>query len=217
MSEAVLLIDFDGTISPVDISNSFFTTFAGPDAAAAVEEWRQGRISSCQCLARELDAYEGDLCRLRDFAARQPIDPGFARLTDVCRGAGIDMLVVSDGLDYYIDAFFRAHGLAMDVRSNLLDVRAGRVLSFPHFNEACGRCANCKSGHVERARRSGKSIIYVGDGLSDKCAASRADVVFAKGDLAVCLERRGVRHFRFGTLGEVAERIPSVLGSLTGL
>lgn len=210
MAEAALFIDFDGTISLVDISNSFFTRFAHRDATAAVEEWKRGLISSSECLRRELDAYDGDIEDLRRFARCQPIDGGFVQLQEECRRRGIEIFVVSDGLDFYIDAFLAVHGVEVNLFSNRLDVRDGqRLLTFPHYNESCGNCANCKASHVERARHGGKFTVYVGDGLSDKCAATKADLVFAKGDLREYCESNGIPHFAFETLGQVADRIRS--------
>jgi 2,3-diketo-5-methylthio-1-phosphopentane phosphatase len=210
MTRAALFIDFDGTVSPVDISNSFFTEHAGRDAADAVAEWKRGLISSRDCLRRELEAYTGDLDMLREFARSQPIDPGFQLLQDECERRGIDIFVVSDGLDFYIEPFLGSHGVEVKLYSNELAVVKGeRVLSFPHFNEACGSCANCKSAHVEREKNQGKYIVYVGDGLSDKCAVSKADVVFAKGELGQYCEREGIPHHAFESLMEVASALKS--------
>jgi 2-hydroxy-3-keto-5-methylthiopentenyl-1-phosphate phosphatase len=211
MTDASLFIDFDGTISPVDISNSFFTRFAAPDAAKAVDDWKRGLISSRECLRRELDAYTGDIAALSGFAESQKIDPGFFRLKQVCDRLGIGIAIVSDGLDYYIQPFLKKHGVDEVLLANRLNTdNRGRDLSFPYFNEACGRCANCKSSHVQSAKDAGRFVIYVGDGLSDKCAASLADMVFAKRDLAAYCRENGVAYTGFENLKEVARSIESL-------
>lgn len=211
MTRAVVFIDFDGTISPVDISNTFFTRFAGRDAADAVEEWKQGLISSCKCLARELDAFEGNIESLREFAREQVIDEGFHALREECLRRQVEVIVVSDGLDFYIDAFFARHGLDVPLFSNRLEVADGRrKLAFPYHNAECGACGNCKSSHVERAKRDGKFIVYIGDGLSDKCAAGKADLVFAKGDLETFCIKHGIPHVAFENLTQVEEHLRSL-------
>lgn len=212
MARAALFIDFDGTISPVDISNTFFSRFAGRDAVDAVEEWKSGCISSTECLKRELEAYSGDLEALRTYARSQPIDRGFFSLQQACEEEGVDVFVVSDGLDFYIQPFLEAHGAKVNYRANKLELRGGRrILSFPYYRESCGSCANCKSSHVEAEARRGRFIIYVGDGLSDKCAVKGAHVVFAKGELGTYCDEHGIPHFGFTDLSEVAGYLKSSL------
>lgn len=213
MAKAALFIDFDGTISPVDISNTFFAKFAGPDAKTAVDEWKRGLISSTRCLERELGAYRGDLEALRAYARKQTIDDGFFALEAACRETGVEIFVVSDGLDYYIEPFLEAHGAHVNYRANKLEIRNSKpVLSFPYYRETCGSCANCKSSHIEQAAADGKLIIYVGDGLSDKCAVTKADVVFAKGELAAHCKAAEIAHLTFRTLQEVADYVKNSLG-----
>lgn len=208
MKDIVVFIDFDGTICPVDISYRFFHKFADEDARRAVEEWKVGKISSCECLRRELEAYHGPIDDLLNFASRQPVDPGFKEFFLCCSRISIPVAVISDGLDVYIDTFFKAHSISAKVYSNRLVIKDGkRIVEFPHFNSDCGKCGNCKSSHVIAQKMRGKTVIYVGDGLSDRCAASNSDIVFAKGDLKQYCIDNGINFFEFANLFDVRAKI----------
>ncbi len=211
MKDAAVFLDFDGTICPVDISYWFFHQFAGIDARVAVEEWKKGKISSRECLIREIEAYKGSIEDLLAFASNQPIDPGFKDLLRYCDSVSIPLSVVSDGLDVYIDAFFKAHRISAKVYSNLLLIRDGKtVVEFPHFNADCGRCGNCKSSHVIAEKKEGKTVVYVGDGLSDRCAASNSDIVFAKGDLRQYCIDNGISFYEFKNLADVLKKMVEI-------
>ncbi|MGQ9854384.1 MAG: MtnX-like HAD-IB family phosphatase, partial [Candidatus Oleimicrobiaceae bacterium] len=45
--------DFDGTVAANDVGNGLFARFAHPDWRKAVQAWKEGRISSRECLERE--------------------------------------------------------------------------------------------------------------------------------------------------------------------
>lgn len=212
MKGAVVFIDFDGTVCPVDISYRFFHQFADEDARRAVEEWKQGKISSSECLKRELEAYSGSIDALVAFASSQPIDPGFKDLVLFCDRLWIPVAIISDGLDVYIDAFLNAHEVWPKVYSNKLVIKDGkRIVEFPYFNPDCGKCGNCKSGHVIAEKARGKTVIYIGDGLSDRCAASNSDIVFAKGDLKRYCIQNGIRFCEFEDLYDVQAKIAELL------
>jgi 2-hydroxy-3-keto-5-methylthiopentenyl-1-phosphate phosphatase len=55
-----------------------------------------------------------------------------------------------------------------------------------------------------RSLPAGQPLAYVGDGVSDFCAAVAADRVFARDWLATALEREGTPFEPFETLDDVA-------------
>ncbi len=95
-------------------------------------------------------------------------------------------MILSDGLDYYIDYILRKHGIRdVDYRANHMYFNNGSIeVEFPYVNKGCGRCGNCKRWHIESHCQDGELIIYVGDGYSDRYAIRSANVVFASNDLA---------------------------------
>jgi len=139
---------------------------------------------------------------LRFVAENTVIDPHFEEFYAFCRRRDIDVKVVSDGLDFYIDFVLRRHGLCgIPFYSNVMTFEGDRPRSieFPHGNETCSACGTCKSNILASCRGRYRTILYVGDGYSDLCPADKADLVFAKGILWTRLaakERAGVRKYR---------------------
>jgi 2-hydroxy-3-keto-5-methylthiopentenyl-1-phosphate phosphatase len=64
---------------------------------------------------------------------------------------------------------------------------------------------------MERLNESGGPTIFVGDGLSDKYAATYADMVFAKDMLAAYCDERNISYTRYDNLATVAKRLEELL------
>ena len=98
-----------------------------------------------------------------------------------------------------------AAGLAdLPVDSNRLEVRRGAIeLDFPYEQDGCGHCGMCKALPVRRAKARGHRAVYIGDGYSDRCAVSEADVVFAKDSLAEHCLANGIPYHAFASLADV--------------
>jgi len=181
------LCDFDGTISPSDIGASLIRRFA-PEGAERrqrlFERWKREEIGSRE-LAREECAdvrvtAEDALAFVRGF----DIDPGFAGFVGAARARGEEVIVLSDGWDFYIREHLGRAGLSdVPFFANVARFEAGRMTPEFPFGEGCGRCGNCKGGHARAWRARGFHVRLVGDGYSDRCAAREADRVFARGSL----------------------------------
>ena len=187
-----VLVDFDGTVSRVDVGNLLFRRLTGGRAMEVVDSWKRGGMSSRECLIRECALARGTRDEVLRFALDQPVDAAFAPFVRRAIDAGRRVRVVSDGLDVYIRAILEREGLgALPLEANRVRFAGDRLLpSFPFAGRGCGSCGNCKGGAVEAARGDGP-VIFVGNGLSDRCGARAADIVFAKDDLAAfCRDER---------------------------
>jgi len=60
---------------------------------------------------------------------------------------------------------------------------------------------------MDTLREVNKKSIYIGDGLSDLCAAKSSDFIFAKGTLAKNLTTEGKLFFEFKDLAQIADFI----------
>ncbi len=57
---------------------------------------------------------------------------------------------------------------------------------------------------VEHLAHPSARAVFIGDGLSDRCAVEAADWVFAKGALAMYCERQGVPYTTFETFADIS-------------
>lgn len=204
-----LLLDFDGTISEGDVGVALLERFARDDSWKIIDnDYVNGRVGSRMAYR----VVEGLLEGTRDEWTRYVLDAfrldtGLERLCSLAETQGWLLEVVSDGLGYYIDALLGRAGIAVPVRSNELlgGGHSGRPrIVTPYVNPHCGRCGTCKTERVEALAAAGWTVVYVGDGFSDLCAAPRAHVLFAKSVLARHCAEHAIPFEPFETLEDVA-------------
>jgi 2,3-diketo-5-methylthio-1-phosphopentane phosphatase len=112
MRKIAVLCDFDGTVAQDDVGNLLFRTFAAHgDAAEVVSRWERGEISSRECLEKEASLASCCADELRKFVHARTIDPYFKDFHDFARQRGIEVVVLSDGLDFYIEQILIRNGL----------------------------------------------------------------------------------------------------------
>jgi 2,3-diketo-5-methylthio-1-phosphopentane phosphatase len=202
LSRTSVFLDFDGTISTVDVGQHVLAGAAAPEWWQLHEQFERGEIDSRECLLDQWALVEGDEATLRALAAEVALDPGFGPLVEALRAAGADVAVVSDGFGFYVhDA---CAPLGLDVFTNAIDFTTGELV-FPHEDRCCpcSSCGVCKQAPIKDAQYRGRTAVLVGDGASDRKAALVADVVFAKGSLASWCAAFGVECTPFETLGDV--------------
>jgi 2,3-diketo-5-methylthio-1-phosphopentane phosphatase len=187
--KVALLCDFDGTIARRDVGHCFFEKYVSDRGRweKLLEDWKIGLISSMECLSSEIEMIDAGMDELNGFIENEELDPYFGDFIDFCNNRRYEVQILSDGLDYYIDRLLMREGLGyLDFRANHLVFEGNRItgVDFPHFNTLdCSMCGNCKKAHLEKMRKKGYFIIYIGNGYSDRCPSEHADLVFAKDDL----------------------------------
>jgi 2,3-diketo-5-methylthio-1-phosphopentane phosphatase len=192
----VYLCDFDGTVAPDDVGAALVHAFStGRDAERAdlLARWRTGTMGHRELTEAEAALLAIDAPQAHAFVARFAIDPGFATFVREAHARGDAVKVLSEGFGFYVEALLAHAGLGdLPWAANALRFENGGARAeFPFYDDACGRCGNCKGRHVREWRTRGWRTVMVGDGLSDRCGARAADAVFARGDLLDwCAEQR---------------------------
>jgi 2,3-diketo-5-methylthio-1-phosphopentane phosphatase len=220
-----VLCDFDGTISPVDVTDSLLEAFARPGWRELESDWQAGRIGSRACMAQQVALFDCSRAELEEHVAGIAIDPGFRPFVAAVLAAGATLTVVSDGLDQVILSILAREGLAQ------LPVRASRLvqtglrrwaLEFPNARDDCrSASATCKCNWASGDCR--RRVLMVGDGASDFCVAAGADLTLAKARLLehcvdLGLPCRPMRNFgdALAAWNELARPIPDRSPALAG-
>jgi 2,3-diketo-5-methylthio-1-phosphopentane phosphatase len=154
--------------------------------------------------------------------ARATLRPYFKELWQHCQSNDIPLAIVTVGLDFYVNALLDREQLEEVPRYT---VRTsfnpdGITFEYPHTwdgsgastRDACLQWGTCKCSVLSEYRRSGHSIIYVGDGRSDICPASIADHVFARSQLAHLCGERQLPYTEFEDFRPVIQRLEGWAG-----
>lgn len=190
-------VDFDGTIAPGDPTDTVFEHFCGASWREIEREWQQGRLSARECMARQVDLLRASPEAIDTLVDTVLIDPQFPAFIELCRHWGLQVVVVSDGMDRVVGRVLRAAGVNVPFFANRLEWRGGDrwKLGFPFARGDCGAAlGNCKCGHRPDGRGRVLEIV-VGDGRSDFCIAGQAQLVLAKGQLAAHCRAQDIAHW----------------------
>ena len=213
MKKIAVLCDFDGTVAREDVGNLLFQTFADAgECCQAVNQWKRGLITSRDCLEREAALARASREALDDFITQRKLDPYFKDFVDFARRRKMEIIIVSDGLDYYIERMLMRTGLAhIDFFANALHLNDHLLhVRFPYYDMLdCRSCGNCKTYHMEKYKADGYFVVYIGNGLSDRCPSKYADFVFAKGDLLDYCTKNGVESTEFRNFRDVERELLS--------
>jgi 2-hydroxy-3-keto-5-methylthiopentenyl-1-phosphate phosphatase len=201
-----VVIDFDGTICPQDVSEEILDAFGSPEWRDIDQEFQRGEIGSRECLVRQAELLKGHRDDMLEFALdRFRVDPSFPPFLEWTRGAGIEVTVASDGLGFYVVPMLAAAAVTgVSVLSNGFD-QDGRVprLAFPNAHPVCVGCGTCKMRIVLGLRERVGPVAFVGEGHSDRYGALYADLVFAKDHLVEICRSDGVPCLRWETFTDV--------------
>lgn len=184
----VIFSDFDGTITQCDVTDTILGELASPMWREVEDEWVRGLIGSRECLQRQMALISTSRRQLNALIDSVSLDPAFQNFYAYTRRRGIPFYVVSDGFDYVIRRILKRAGVDGELRNGChlfassLAVNGNRLTaSFTHSVEGCEHgCATCKPTVIRQVVKPGQTVVFIGDGLSDRFAVEVADIVFAK-------------------------------------
>ncbi len=204
-------IDFDGTVTKNDVIDMMLERFASEEWRAVEKDWTEGRIGSRECLSKQMALVSASEEDLRKFLKTIEIDPYFTGFLKTTQSFSISVSIVSDGFRSVIDSVlennFRIfHDLIhhVPVFSNEILWKNGKPeISFPDGAMCEHACANCKVRVMRDNNPDKDFVVFVGDGLSDRFAAKKASLTFAKNKLLKFCQENKVEHIPYSNFRDI--------------
>jgi 2,3-diketo-5-methylthio-1-phosphopentane phosphatase len=202
--------DFDGTVARRDVGYHLYLHFSKGRSQELMPGWKSGEISTRECLRLESEMFRGNEEEFFAFLEQFDLNPGFDEFVEHCRRGELDLAIISDGLDLYINFLLDRHGVeGVPVICNRAVFREDRLkVTFPYpapDGEGVGKGQRIAE---YRAQQSGAvTVIFVGDGLSDVGAMKEADIIFAKKDLRRYCDRENIAYTSFDTFHDVTAQL----------
>jgi len=189
--QTLVQCDFDGTITEEDTSFFLLDAFARGDWRRLLREYREHKISVVELNTKAFGMVKADKSTLLEtLKGRIKVRDGFGELVEYCLKKGFRLVIVSNGLDFYIRATLKDLGLEN------IEVRAAQACFRPQGMDVRyvgpdGKTLKdgFKEAYIKSFLKLGYSVVYVGNGDSDAAPAKYAHHVFATGELlAYCRE-----------------------------
>lgn len=216
MENLSIACDFDGTITCRDTLHLIVESFGEPGAWGAIEPRLQsGEITLEAAMQEQFAGVRATPGQVADLVrARAGLRPGFGELVAWARHGGHRLVVLSSGFRGVISLLLDDWGFG-DLEVTCHDAvfsAAGARLVWSDRGAPCADCGRPCKRHDIRRLGLGRPLAYIGDGISDRCAAGLADRVFARADLARHLAADGVPFTRFDDFHQVRRHLAAAEG-----
>ncbi len=207
-TKTLVQCDFDGTITEEDEAFILLDAFADGNWRQVLDEYKDGKISVGAFNSRAFAMVKADEQTMLELVQRtQHVRPGFTDLVSHCRQKGFRLVIVSNGLDFYIEAILKRLGVDVEVfaaktRFNPVGITVqyvgpdGKVLD-DSFKEA----------YTKAFLSEGYRVMYVGNGPSDMPAARLAHRIFATGGLLELCRETNLNCIPFDDLHDVVKNL----------
>jgi 2-hydroxy-3-keto-5-methylthiopentenyl-1-phosphate phosphatase len=168
-------------------------------------EYHAGKYTVEESNIRQFALVKASRDDVEDFVkSNLVVRDGFSDFVDYCQRSGIDLAVVSSGLDVYVNLTMSILGAnyASHHAASTTFTQSGIELKYTSPTGSL-ITAGFKDSFVRHHKNQGRTVIYIGDGHSDIRPSGIADYTIARSSLADYLSQQNTPHDRFETFMDV--------------
>jgi len=211
--KTLIQCDFDGTITEKDASFFLLDAFAQGDWRRLLQEYKEHKISVGEFNTKAFTMVKADKTTLlKALKDKIKVRAGFNELVNYCLRKGFRLVIVSNGLDFYINAILKDMGLEN------VEWHAAKTACHPegmkvqYIGPDGKRLEDgFKEAYIESFLKLGYRVIYAGNGDSDIAPARYAHYVFATGDLLTYCRGKNLDYKPFKSFIDVVRDLKQLL------
>lgn len=202
--------DFDGTITRQDTLVEILNTYGSDHWQEIQKKVVAGELSIREGLQAEMGSVQADEPTLKELLERRvEMDPTFSAFLKTVRAQGIPLVLLSGGFDLCMETVLAKEGLVyLPYLANRLYRKDGRwSVEFPYPCASCQDCGHCKGDPISAWKTQGYTTVFVGNGVTDRCAVLAADLTFAKEELHAWCQSQGIPSVAYRTFIDVQREL----------
>ena len=205
--------DFDDTITVSNVGEALLDEFVPEQWRDFDAEYLAGQFTVEESNRRKFALIKASEKAIHEFVSRTvEFRPGFLQFVEYCRKEHIGFVIVSCGLDQYIDPSLRKMDLLDLERYSGRGLVTGDGIAVDYVDpRRVRRNEGFKVACLEYLKQRGRPVIYIGDGRSDVAPAIKADHVIARDELLEHFDSRSIPHFKFDTFYDVLQVVKGLL------
>lgn len=209
-----VIVDFDGTITTNDTNQLLIERYGDATNDQIERDFIDHKIGSQSALNQHFDTMKLTEAEYNQFLVSSiTIDESFKAFVKKIKRQNIRLSIMSGGfhnaiehlLDDDVLSYATIYPNRLIFKENTIDVE------FYEQDETCsapwGPCANCKGIHMKNLKADNELLVFVGDGLTDRCAVEHADLVFAKDRLATFCEDNGLSYYPYSRFDDIQKTL----------
>ncbi|MCM8812149.1 MAG: HAD-IB family phosphatase [Candidatus Omnitrophica bacterium] len=202
----LIACDFDGTVTKQDTLVEILDRYGSASWRSVQDQVVAGTLSIREGLRQEMSSVRADLHQLKNLLSeRVALDAGFPPFFSRMRNSGIPVVLLSGGFDLCVETVMQRHGLwpVPYLANRLVRDNGSWRVEYPHPSAACDNCGHCKADAVKAWKEQGYFTVFVGNGVTDRCAAEVAGLTFAKDELAAWCATQKIPAVAYATFHDI--------------
>jgi len=207
-------IDFDGTVTEEDVSFLLLDTYVGSRWREYLKEYIEGKIPVGTFNKKVFGMMKADRQTMTELVLtsdRVRIRPGFRELVDYCSQKGYKVVIVSNGLTFYIEVLLDRLGIdGIDIYAAENEFSPDGMKVRYVGPDGTEKEAGFKESYTELLVKQGYNVVYVGNGVSDIFPSRMAIKVFATGDLLERCREEKLECTPFNDLNDVVRGLENL-------